>query len=198
MNDATRRCTIDGCERPKRTRGWCNMHYQRWLKHGDPEAQRYAPKMPVEERFWSKVNKTETCWMWTDVPGSHGYGQFHFEGSPKLAHRISYQWSNGPIPDLMQIDHACHNEDHSCPGGKRCKHRICVRPSHLEPVTPRENSRRGQGGRINGSKTHCPHEHEYTPENTRLKQGRRYCKTCLSKQAKEYKSRKKAERRKDE
>lgn len=197
MDKTIRRCTIEGCERKHYGRGWCSMHYQRWAKRGDPLTPRYAPKIPVEVRFWGKVKKTESCWLWTDAPGSHGYGVFGFDGSQQLAHRVSYQWENGLIPDGLHIDHTCHNEDASCPGGKRCKHRLCVRPSHLEPVTPGENSRRGQGGKINGSKTHCPHDHEYTPENTRIKQGRRYCKTCLSKQAKEYKSRKKVERRKD-
>ena len=31
----------------------------------------------------------------------------------------------------------------------------------------------------NGLKTHCPKGHEYTPENTKMLKGRRYCRTCL-------------------
>lgn len=33
---AERRCTVEGCDRPMRARGWCTRHYQRWQRHGDP------------------------------------------------------------------------------------------------------------------------------------------------------------------
>lgn len=29
-------CTIDGCNKPLRCRGWCNMHYRRWRATGSP------------------------------------------------------------------------------------------------------------------------------------------------------------------
>lgn len=29
-------CSISDCGKPARTRTWCNMHYARWLAHGDP------------------------------------------------------------------------------------------------------------------------------------------------------------------
>jgi lambda repressor-like predicted transcriptional regulator len=29
-------CTIDGCDKLVRARGWCSKHYQRWQRHGDP------------------------------------------------------------------------------------------------------------------------------------------------------------------
>ena len=32
-------CTIEGCERPFRARGWCATHYARWSKHGDPSVK---------------------------------------------------------------------------------------------------------------------------------------------------------------
>jgi hypothetical protein len=36
--DMTQRsCAIDACANMATRRGWCNMHYARWLKHGDPE-----------------------------------------------------------------------------------------------------------------------------------------------------------------
>ena len=31
-----RTCSIEACEKPSKTRGWCGMHYKRWKKHGDP------------------------------------------------------------------------------------------------------------------------------------------------------------------
>lgn len=29
-------CSIQGCEKPARRRGWCDLHYARWLRNGDP------------------------------------------------------------------------------------------------------------------------------------------------------------------
>jgi hypothetical protein len=29
-------CSIKGCTQPYTTRGWCQTHYDRWRKHGDP------------------------------------------------------------------------------------------------------------------------------------------------------------------
>lgn len=31
-------CSVSGCEKKARTRGWCSGHYERWLKHGDVRA----------------------------------------------------------------------------------------------------------------------------------------------------------------
>ncbi len=63
----------------------------------------------------------------------------------------------------------------------------CVNPAHMEPVTQAENVQRGRVSEANRARnaaiTHCPHGHEYTPENTRmikLKTGymARACRTC--------------------
>lgn len=40
---ATRTCSVEGCERAAKKREWCNAHYRRWLRHGDPAAGRRAP-----------------------------------------------------------------------------------------------------------------------------------------------------------
>ena len=84
----------------------------------------------VEDRFWSKVDKTGTCWWWTACVNKYGYGTFGFRGKVCRAHRVAYLLSVGEIPTGMTIDHLCRN-------------RRCVRPSHMEPVTRRVNTLRG-------------------------------------------------------
>jgi hypothetical protein len=79
---------------------------------------------------------------------------------------MAYEWLVGPIPDGFQIDHLC-------------RVRNCVAPDHLEAVTQQENLRRGEAGANNKIKTHCPHGHEYTPENTLVnRSGSRVCVIC--------------------
>lgn len=73
-------------------------------------------------RFWSKVNKTASCWLWTGAKGKWGHGSF--QGSS--AHRFAYKQLVGPIPDGMFV---CH----------RCDVGSCVNPEHLFLGTQRDN-----------------------------------------------------------
>jgi hypothetical protein len=122
--------------------------------------------MTAEERFWSKVQKTEGCWLWMTGKNWGGYGIFSVGEKRVVAHRFSYELHAGPVPAGMELDHLC-----------RTRH--CVNPAHLEPVTKLENVRRGIGGRKNAIKTHCPAGHAYTPENTYfVRKNSRQCKAC--------------------
>lgn len=121
---------------------------------------------PATERFWSKVFKTPTCWEWTASKIPSGYGRFNASGHAwEYAHRFSYQLIYGDIPDGLEIDHLCRNRGY-------------VNPSHLEPVTHAVNCQRGNIGRIQRLKTHCPRGHPYDSENTRLYRNGRYCRAC--------------------
>ena len=123
------RCGIPGCGNKHEARGWCNRHYLRWWKHGDPLTP--GRDRTDAERFWAMVQKTSTCWLWTGSLKVEGYGHFRADGGMWRAHRWAYENGVGPIPAGLTLDHLC-------------RVRACVRPSHLEPVTQGENNRRGR------------------------------------------------------
>lgn len=120
------------------------------------------------------------CWLWTGPHGtSDGYG--HFQPGPgqrkQMAHRWSYENLKGPIPEGQQIDHLCHTQDESCPGGRDCPHRRCVNPDHLEAVTASVNTTRQR--HYARSRTECPKGHPYQGENLiRGSDGKRRCREC--------------------
>lgn len=163
---------------PGASRGYCTKHYQRWQKYGraDIETPRMIRDDPMR-RFWSYVQKTDGCWLWTARLNQSGYGQFAIGGAMPSVHRLSYEALVGPIPDGLQLDHLC-------------RVRNCVRPDHLEPVTAHENMRRGTSPFAeNIRKEACPRGHEYTDENTWLYRGSRYCRECRRTEARERKRR---------
>ena len=133
-------------------------------------------RTPPHERLDGKYTVNQAgCWEWTGKTHTHGYGIIAAcvvtTGiAPKelRAHRVSYEKYIGPIPDGMILDHLCCN-------------RRCINPLHLEPVTNRENLRRG-GGYHSAAKTHCKYGHEFTEQNTLItKAGFRNCRTCAAK-----------------
>lgn len=123
--------------------------------------------LPSEELFFNNVDKSGDCWIWTAAIDRGGYGRYKH----KAAHRVSYELLVGPIPQGLDLDHLC-------------RVRACVNPSHLEPVTRRENLLRGDTVTArNAAKTHCIHGHEFTHENTYMaKKPRggvaRICRAC--------------------
>jgi hypothetical protein len=125
--------------------------------------------LTAEERFWSKVQITETCWLWTACL-CEGYGRFYFDGKVGLAHIFSFRLFGGLVPLGMELDHLC-------------RIRRCVHPKHLEPVTHRENCIRGESlFSKNSQKLFCKRGHPLTPANVYLTVTPygygRSCKTC--------------------
>lgn len=122
-------CSIEGCDDPHMGRGMCRKHYLRMYKHGSLDD-------PRETKFWSNVDKASAapCWIWIGYrhPTS-GYGRHR----NRQAHRVVYEKLVGPIPEGLVLDHLC-------------RVRECVNPDHMDPVTDRENLRRGEQGQCWG------------------------------------------------
>lgn len=124
----------------------------------------------LADRFWSKVEYVDDpfgCMLWGAYRDPRGYGRFNISDRvPMLAHRVSWLLMVGEIPDGLPLDHLCRVPS-------------CVSWLHLDPVTPRENTLRGQTqGAISVRTNRCKRGHEFTPDNTYYWSGGRACRTC--------------------
>lgn len=121
------------CGRPGKhhNKTLCRACYERNRRNGT--LQLLADKTP-EERFFEKVDGVDPlgCWVWAGAKDQNGYGAFRATGRRTVrAHRWSYAFLRGDIPNGLQLDHLC-------------RVRACVNPWHLEPVSGRENVLRGE------------------------------------------------------
>lgn len=166
-------CFECGTESSRIRRGMCEADYRRWLR-STKQPVKSAVK-PISERLDSKTDRTGECWIWTGSYDGTGYGKIWNQQIKRLvpAHRASYEVHVGPIPDGYEIDHLCRIKG-------------CIRPDHLEAVTPEENKRRAVPflAPWNALKTHCRKGHPYDAENTRVylapgaTSAGRHCRAC--------------------
>jgi hypothetical protein len=131
-------CSVKGCDRYEEHKrgkyvGLCAGHknqiQQGRATRDNLKAFTRAParinKKPLHDRFFSKVEKTETCWNWTGTL-VQGYGCTSVNGRSKRAHRVSYELLVGPLEQATILHHKCAN-------------RKCVNPDHLQVVSYTEN-----------------------------------------------------------
>ena len=87
---------------------------------------------------WTK----SSCWIWPFSLNRDGYGQITKDKKYNQAHKWMYEQLIGQVPHDTELDHLC-------------KHKNCVNPFHLEPVSHRENCLRGKQTKL-------------TPENIKI------------------------------
>lgn len=109
------------------------------------------------------------CWIWLcHGRTADGYGTMKYRGRSTQAHRASFMEFVGPIPAGLELDHLCRRRD-------------CVNPAHLEPVTHKENCRRGDApGAVAQRTGRCSRGHDlvgaayHRPDRP----GSRACRAC--------------------
>ena len=113
-------------ERSASTRKLCRRCYYRAYR------QNRLDEFPINgpaDVFEFRIKKTKSCWLWTGTKNAYGYGIFLMPGEvPVRAHRYSYEYFVGPIPNGKIIMHTCDNPP-------------CVNPAHLRIGTRADNNR---------------------------------------------------------
>ncbi len=132
--------------------------------------EKYASEQEANDRGIAKFDRSfverDGCWIWIRGLCTGGYGQISVNGKYWRAHRFAYEmaYDVNLTPDQF-LHHTCGNKP-------------CVNPKHLEITSQLGHVDSATFG--NKYKTHCPHGHEYTPENICWnKNGKaRECRIC--------------------
>lgn len=126
------------------------------------------------DRIRAKSQANDDCWEWLGTRFNTGYGAIRLgtvaagTANTYLTHRVAYQILVVDLPKELKLDHLCRN-------------RICWNPGHLDPVTDRVNTERGNSHvPLNLLKTHCPQGHPYSGDNLYQRPGstHRICRAC--------------------
>jgi hypothetical protein len=172
---ATQECSIEGCERRAKGRGWCGTHYERWRHRGTTD-----PYTPADRLADGLILQPNGCLEWTGLTNDFGYGLIGsgISGKGIRTHRLAWTTVNGPIPDGLLVLHHCDNppccQMSPTPG---------FPDGHLFLGTKLDNNRdmAAKGRGYWQRKTHCPQGHPYDEVNTYVIPSRptaRYCWTC--------------------
>lgn len=131
------------------------------------QTNQHIENLPIRLRKKITFNPETECWIWFAGKDGKGYGQINIGyGAKLMAHRRTYEYHRGTIPEGLELDHLCRTL-------------ACCNPWHLEAVTHQENVLRGTGPPANQARrTHCPKGHPYNAEHMRIYKNKRICYTC--------------------
>lgn len=105
------------------------------------------PRSDPSARFWPRVKKTDTCWLWQHFIAPNGYGMFWFSSKMRRTHRVAYELTHGTIPHGLDVLH-------------KCDVKACVNPAHLFLGTHGDNTQDAMlKGRIPTGSNHWSQRH---------------------------------------
>lgn len=126
-------CLVQGCGKFRHAHGYCNPHFLRWKRHGDPTAGGATPR-PGERLQWIRDHVSyggEDCLAWPFGRKPDGYPNVvNFDGLVTPAIRIMCTLANGDPPTPQ------HQAAHSCGRGREG----CISPRHIRWATPVQNA----------------------------------------------------------
>lgn len=124
-------CTVPGCTKLNKSRGFCSAHYERQRRHGDPLRGGVVGTSPAEpSRYFAETVlplKSDDCLEWPYARSGVGYGQMRVDGRSVNVHRLVCLKAHGDPPTRE------HQAAHSCGNRLCCNHR------HLSWKTQAEN-----------------------------------------------------------
>lgn len=160
-------CSIEDCGNPIKARTWCNSHYMRWRKHGDPAYQRPKPDCSIEDctkqaiargwcgthwARWSKHGDPTTLVAFTD-PEDSFTARAAWDGEHLIWTGASGKYGHGYIAVNRKMvaahRYSWERLNGPIPDGMwidhTCHTPACVLPDHLRLATPRQNGQNRSG-----------------------------------------------------
>lgn len=130
---SNRSCSIDGCDKPHKARGYCKAHYEQLRIYGSPTARLNKRGLALQFVETAVAYDGGDCLIWPFAKDGAGYARITLDGVSTTAHRVVCERAHGPAP--TPAHQAAHDRN-----GKPCVSAACVNPAHLRWATPKENT----------------------------------------------------------